>query len=291
MVGLLIAGIGVVIIGVLTIIYGIPIKEFSFGNTMILAGATVTSTGLLLLGLWVVARELRALAQRLASAGAGIAIPIKDPVVASAGQFNAGEDGAVVTSEQTAHSAGEIPASADSSSLSPAGANEPGGPAVTPDSPPEPPAKRRNLLFSSSSKKERERAAARAAEQASAEQASRKTADTAPQDPEISPRSSFDAAWPMNEGPRAESSFRRSARPSPELGGAATPDRPEPDAASREPAPPADATTVVTILKSGVVDGMAYSLYSDGSIEAQMAEGMVRFGSIDELRAHLDHRP
>jgi hypothetical protein len=44
-------------------------------------------------------------------------------------------------------------------------------------------------------------------------------------------------------------------------------------------------------LKSGVVDGMAYSLYSDGSIEAQMPEGMMRFASIDELRAHLDQRP
>ena len=50
-------------------------------------------------------------------------------------------------------------------------------------------------------------------------------------------------------------------------------------------------TTPVTVLKSGVVDGMAYSLYSDGSIEAQMPEGMMRFASIDELRAHLDQRP
>ena len=46
----------------------------------------------------------------------------------------------------------------------------------------------------------------------------------------------------------------------------------------------------VTVLKSGIVDGMAYSLYSDGSIEAQMPEGMMRFASIDELRAHLDQR-
>ena len=45
-----------------------------------------------------------------------------------------------------------------------------------------------------------------------------------------------------------------------------------------------------TILKSGIVDGMAYSLYSDGSIEAQMPEGMMRFASIDELRSHLDQR-
>jgi hypothetical protein len=46
----------------------------------------------------------------------------------------------------------------------------------------------------------------------------------------------------------------------------------------------------VTVLKSGIVDGMAYSLYSDGSIEAQMPEGMMRFASIEELRAHLDQR-
>ena len=56
------------------------------------------------------------------------------------------------------------------------------------------------------------------------------------------------------------------------------------------PARPGDQPEV-SVLKSGVVDGMAYSLYSDGSIEAQMPEGMMRFASIDELRAHLDQRP
>lgn len=44
----------------------------------------------------------------------------------------------------------------------------------------------------------------------------------------------------------------------------------------------------VTILKSGVVDGMAYTLYSDGSIEAQLPQGTLRFGSITELRLHLE---
>jgi hypothetical protein len=65
--------------------------------------------------------------------------------------------------------------------------------------------------------------------------------------------------------------------------GASGTDRPGP--ASREEDQPA-----VTVLKSGIVDGMAYSLYSDGSIEAQLPEGMMRFASIDELRAHLDQR-
>jgi hypothetical protein len=44
-----------------------------------------------------------------------------------------------------------------------------------------------------------------------------------------------------------------------------------------------------TILKSGVVDGMAYTLYADGSIEAQLPQGTVRFDSIAELRAHIEN--
>lgn len=55
-------------------------------------------------------------------------------------------------------------------------------------------------------------------------------------------------------------------------------------AVAPEPGPPRSAT----ILKSGVVDGMAYTLYADGSIEAQLPQGTVRFGSIAELRAHIE---
>jgi hypothetical protein len=56
----------------------------------------------------------------------------------------------------------------------------------------------------------------------------------------------------------------------------------EPPRAEREP-------RSVAILKSGVVDGMAYTLYADGSIEAQLPHGTVRFGSIAELRAHIEN--
>jgi hypothetical protein len=42
------------------------------------------------------------------------------------------------------------------------------------------------------------------------------------------------------------------------------------------------------ILKSGVVDGMAYTLYADGSIEARLPQGTMKFGSIAELRAHIE---
>jgi hypothetical protein len=58
---------------------------------------------------------------------------------------------------------------------------------------------------------------------------------------------------------------------------------PEPDMHTEEPA-----AEPVAILKSGVVDGMAYTLYVDGSIEAELPQGTLRFASINELRAHLE---
>ncbi len=52
-----------------------------------------------------------------------------------------------------------------------------------------------------------------------------------------------------------------------------------------------DAPTPLSVLKSGVVDGMAYTLFSDGSIEAQLPQGILRFGSITELRHHIEQSP
>jgi hypothetical protein len=105
-------------------------------------------------------------------------------------------------------------------------------------------------------------------------------ADAAPPVEPAEPPASFDDAWPKPERGRQGDipSQRRSGRPPP---------APEPSGAP----PRSGDQPAVTVLKSGVVDGMAYSLYSDGSIEAQMPEGMMRFASIDELRAHLDQRP
>jgi hypothetical protein len=65
------------------------------------------------------------------------------------------------------------------------------------------------------------------------------------------------------------------------------PAAPEPQDQQSEPAPVEEPRTAA-ILKSGVVDGMAYTLYADGSIEAKLPHGTVRFGSIAELRAHIE---
>jgi hypothetical protein len=60
-----------------------------------------------------------------------------------------------------------------------------------------------------------------------------------------------------------------------------------------EPAPAATGpgSAAVSVLKSGVVEGMAYTLYSDGSIEAQLPQGTLRFGSITALRNHIESNP
>jgi hypothetical protein len=39
-----------------------------------------------------------------------------------------------------------------------------------------------------------------------------------------------------------------------------------------------------------VIDGMAYSLFMDGSIEAELPTGRARFGTIDELQKYLVSR-
>ena len=52
--------------------------------------------------------------------------------------------------------------------------------------------------------------------------------------------------------------------------------------------PEAEKPRAVAILKSGVVDGMGYTLYVDGSIEAELPQGTLRFASINELRSHLE---
>jgi len=101
-----------------------------------------------------------------------------------------------------------------------------------------------------------------------------------------SQRENFDAVWSADARPakRAES------EPSPEAEmGQAQADQAAPVQDRRpEPRSPAEPQGAATILKSGVVDGMAYTLYTDGSIEAKLPDGTVRFGSIAELRAHIE---
>ena len=270
-IGMLIAGIACLLAGLLAIGFGIPINEFGLGNTLILAGAVTACTGLIILSLWVVVKELKSMAGRL---GAGpvlekghtrqsLALP-EDSAGAEPGVAGAGGPSGAPSAPWLGEAAGRDRPRQEA-----------------PPSAPEPPAAkpRRNLMFSSNSRKERERDQAR--DPSVTELRPEVTAP--PMEINEPPPATFDDAWPKSErarptdaplprrAPRAPSTFTETAAP--------------------RQAPVVEDQPPVTVLKSGVVDGMAYSLYSDGSIEAQMPEGMMRFASIDELRAHLDQRP
>ncbi|MBV9461538.1 MAG: DUF308 domain-containing protein [Bradyrhizobium sp.] len=302
-VGALAALIGVVTIGV-----GVPVKEFSFGNTLIVAGTLGLCTGLILLGLSVVAIELRLVARRLAAGNGRTvseprarpalpAFPAPGPVSAAPGEGGpAFPPPPPIVPQTEPPGAPPVPWH-----------EEPAGRARPPDAPAMPaepeqaaaapgPKPRRNLMFQSSVRKDRERQGAPAD--------LRGQPPTAPPGAEMGePRpANFEDAWPRPDRPRAaertpENPADRAAEPPLQRRAgrtpASSPTGSNAPSAAAERTPPAraeDPPAGVTVLKSGVVDGMAYSLYSDGSIEAQMPEGMMRFASIDELRAHLDQR-
>jgi hypothetical protein len=107
--------------------------------------------------------------------------------------------------------------------------------------------------------------------------------------PRAAPPEAFDVMWPKRttrEPQRqAEEPAAVAATPVKEAPEPVAPPAPLPSAAP----PIEDAAHSVAVLKSGVVDGMAYTLYADGSIEAQLPQGTVRFGSIAELRAHIEN--
>jgi hypothetical protein len=290
---LLIAGIAVLAAGLLAVVFGIPVKEFSFGNTLIVAGAVAACSGVIMLGLAVVVRELQNIARRLGPANPAIAGRAKSelrlPGAGADQPASANPDGAEPAGKQSPSASSPAPWQEDVAARD-RGRGD-GAPEAAPAEPAAATKPRRNLLFSSSSRRERERGAgtpdAPAADPALAP-------PVAPPAPKEAAPATFEDAWPQSERPRSDA-LRRTRTPStfaePNAAAsasapapAATPERPAPTVRSEEPAP-------VTVLKSGVVDGMAYSLYSDGSIEAQMPEGMMRFASIDELRSHLDQRP
>jgi hypothetical protein len=272
-IGMLVAGIGCLLAGLLAIGFGIPINEFGLGNTLILAGSVAACSGLVILSLWVAVRELKNITSQLRA-------------------------GSVLDSKRGGSQPTALPrppgAESDvaASHADPMGGEPPGVPPPWVDEASRDrsrqetapaaegqPKQRRNLMFSSTSRRERERAQAGAGETTAVEP--RGTAGAA-EASEIPP-ASFDDAWPKSE--RA-----RPAETAPQRRPARSPSTSSEPAATRQP-PAVESQPQVTVLKSGVVDGMAYSLYSDGSIEAQMPEGMMRFASIDELRAHLDQRP
>lgn len=275
MIALLLAGALVFCAGMLAIVFGIPIKEFSFGNTVILCGTVAASTGLILIGLGMVTREVKQLSRRLGTAPVREEAEVEEIIVAEVpppampeeprpaprapgnSDFLFSRDEPAVRATET-----EFEFPPPTRAPFPPLPERP-EPAAAPERP------KRDFLFSS----RRRKTAQDAAPPAEAETASH-TEDNL-----------FEPPWSQPEQP-----------PEPENDFAAEPRHPlrpprrfTPPSRREEP-PRREPQPEVSVVKSGVVDAMAYSLYSDGSIEAQLPEGTVRFESIEELRAHLDRR-
>ena len=286
---LFVTGICFLLAGLAAIGFGIQIYEFGLGNTLIIAGTVAACTGMLLIGLWTAVKELKTIAGRLGLGGA-TAFRAESPQPATA---TAAISHPIAEPEPAGHAESAPPSLAPSPPWHAEAApreRAPDDSSLAPAAEPAPPAKpKRNLLFSSSSRKERERAQARTTDAAMTEPHSEPAMPPPVPQPAEPPPASFDDAWPKPERSRNDAAPQRRAVRTP-----STFAEPAPAAAGADRYPPAvrnEAPAEVTVLKSGVVDGMAYSLFSDGSIEAQLPEGMMRFASIGELRAHLDQRP
>ncbi|HWV51207.1 hypothetical protein [Pseudorhodoplanes sp.] len=234
---LMVVGILAIALGAILIGFGIPINEFSLGNTLILAGTMTSAAGLVTFAISRAVSQLARIADLMASR----------PMAAPA---------------------------------APATVAAPMAPSITP-----PPSPR--------------------APQPRAQQNEEFDVPEAVEPPRNTPRGPIPTAEELAAPPAAPAAPARGGwrppRPSAERPPAKPVEPRRPPAvestppARREPAveAPADAASsgrgeAATVLKSGIVDGMAYTLYTDGSIEAELAQGVVRFGSIEELRNHLE---
>jgi hypothetical protein len=300
-IGALLGGLGFLAVG-----FGLPIKDTTFGNAILLAGVMLLCSSLVIVGLAMVVRELKAVSRAIAQ-GALRTVPRGQPGRQPPAPRPAPPAPPPIADQQT-----DPPLAAESPPAEPrpaapaapppwaaeAAARDrvrtplpPNAPPAEEPAPPAPERPRRNLLFAT---RRRDRADQSAGGTPAADQAM--PAELPPMAPpvlpptpalEAEPRASFESAWPSRGG---DPFGRRTRAAEPQA--APTPSATPAENPAEPPAlPPADASPAVTVIKSGVVDGMAYSLYSDGSIEAQMPEGMLRFASLDELRSHLDQRP
>ena len=290
---LFVIGVIAALLGAGMFAYGIPVKEFSFGNTLIIAGTTSAVGGLVIIAIGVAVGHLQHIAEILATrppvrpsqpleafeppaetgaAPSRIPFPpppkseraaqrpmpamVEPPRAAAHAEMPVGDHAAASAApalqnpEVAAAVAEEFEVQEyEDVSLSP---QQP-APAPLPDF--EPPKAPPRSERSSPAFEPPPRFA---------------SPSERPSQP-----SYFDAMWPPESKPvRRPVTEPIKPEPKPDLAPAAVP-----EAQNAEP-PPA-------ILKSGVVDGMAYTLYVDGSIEAELPSGILHFASINELRDHL----
>lgn len=298
----LLCGVGVfaLVAGLVMVGFGVPINEFSFGNTLISAGTTAIIGGLVIIALGVTVGQLRRIAEALAhqSPAAFAQREISEPPAPSgrvAPQARARPD---PRSEAPAFPGA---AAAAPPVLSGEGRPEPGVAPTLPNpeetsftvddevslspqhplnSPaPQPPdlAGRPRLPGSTPFGAPAQNLDERGPEAPPAW----RSPPSSPSSPQPRPAARFDAMWPA-DAKAAKGPIQGENKTNPHSANAAGPAMAK-RSESETPKPRA-----VAVLKSGVVDGMGYTLYVDGSIEAELPQGTLRFASINELRSHLE---
>jgi len=280
---LFVVGAIATVAGVGMVGYGIPINEFSFGNTLIVAGTTLAVGGLVIIAIGAAVSKLQQITEAITARsprrlelfehpGSTRAAPMQDRI-----PFPPRTKAAPPRSELP-------PVETSTAAEVPADENAVASTAPMLRNPDVPLAERREVKeYEEISLSPRQPTAAPgeyAKEQPTlppAPPVMEKRAGPAIDAPLRSPprgrphTTSFDAVWPPES--RA-SRAAQETKPEPQ------PEPPQADVVREEPGEPA-------ILKSGVVDGMGYTLYVDGSIEAELPQGTLRFASINELREHL----
>ena len=302
----LLCGVGVfaLVAGLVMVGFGVPINEFSFGNTLISAGTTAIIGGLVIIALGVTVGQLRRIAEALAhQSPAGFAQPeISEPAASPPVP-----SGRIAPARARPDPRYESPAFAGAATTAPPVLSgerrpEPGAAPTLPNpeetsftvddevslspqhplnSPaPQTPdlAGRPRLPGSTPFGAPAQNLDERGPE---APPAWRSPLSPPPSSPQPRPAARFDAMWPA-DAKAAKGPIQGENKTNPHSANAAGPAMAK-RSESETPKPRA-----VAVLKSGVVDGMGYTLYVDGSIEAELPQGTLRFASINELRSHLE---
>ena len=299
----LLYGVGAiaVVVGVVMVGFGIPINEFSFGNTLIGAGSTAAVGGLIVIGLGVVVAQLQRIHEVLATRA-----PIKssrqfDTFENAAGARNAPAPGRIPFPPRPRADAGirepqpfeprmETAVAKDFQADEPRAAasfaptlRNPEEPPVTVEDdvsllPPHPMAPGPRAAAGSGPNEDQYEPKLNAGWRSPPPPA-------APAQTRQPQSNYFDAMWPAEPKPAKEPSKSPVGTETKHEAAASPGRRPDMDAPMQRPA---SEPRGVAILKSGVVDGMGYTLYVDGSIEAELPQGTLRFNSINELRSHLE---
>jgi hypothetical protein len=322
----LLYGIGAfaVVAGAVMIGFGIPVNEFSFGNTLIVCGVTALVGGLIVIGLAVVVAQLQRIAEALASRAPIRSSRPLDMFESAPGQHAASGRPPFPSKPKSDAGSREqhqldphpetpmrdtVTDKAPVGSFAPTLRNPDEAPLAVEDdvslSPQHPMSAPMPVASDFEIAKMETRQEFRQEIRQETHDEPKFDADWRPLPPPAAPRQMrapettyFDAMWPSEPAPSKAQDKRavetdakpyepRFEMPSRETA-AAPARRTEPEA----PKPrPASEPRAVAILKSGVVDGMGYTLYVDGSIEAELPQGTLRFASINELRSHLEKNP